>query len=177
MAIKYDLDDVATFYFIINHFDGHKEIQAWTDSKGLAKAYMDFHSCKNFKLKCVKNTMREINKIIEDNIHDEIGMCNILIKDPEKRGKSRDIFIPATSTELTFLNEESKTFMASYVDYSLINEWLPMLKSKYQRALSAMLLPNVVSRVIHNKADPITRDVEFDYLSMLYKGFPDNFGK
>ena len=177
MNKRYEPDDVATFYFIINEFNNHKEIQGWTDSMDLAKIYMDFHKCKNFHLKKMTSTIEEINNIIEENLHDEISIYNISIKDRNKKyGKVVDINIPATVTEINFLNEESSTYMASQINYSSLNAVIPFLKDKYQKAMSDILLIDVINSVIHNKTSHITNCIEFDHLMILYRSFPDNFG-
>ena len=175
MSKKYEPGDIATFYFIITSFDNHKEIQAWTDSKDLAKAYMHFHKCKKFELKVTTKPIDEVSEILEENLHDEIGIYNILIKG-DKSGKCRDINIPATYTEVMFINEETTTYMASQIDYSSINDLFPLLKDKYKKALNDMLLVDVMSKVIHNKSSMILKDVEFDQLLVLSRSFPENFG-
>ena len=133
MSKKYEPGDTATFYFVITEYNGHKEIQGWTDQKELVQVYMDFHKCKKFHVKKITNTIEEINKIVEENIHDEIGIYNISIKDRGKKyEKIKEINIPATVTEIMFLNEEANTCMASQIGYSELNEMIPFLKNKYQ---------------------------------------------
>lgn len=174
---QYEHGDIATFYFIINKFGNNNIIKAYTDSKDLAKIYMDFHKCKKFTIKKVTKPIDEITPILEENIHDEIGVYNIIIKDPDKKyGKTKEAIIPATMTEMHYINEEARTYMGSRVSYDNLNMMIPYLKNKYQRALHDILLNDVIAYVVHNKHSNILTDIDFDTLMMLYRSFPDEFG-
>lgn len=175
---KYESGDIVTYYFIIKEdFDGNS-IQGWTDVKDLAKFYLEFHKCKKFVLKSTTTSIDEMFKILEEALHDEIKVYNIIVKDPNKTKKSnfKIMSIPATETEFMFINEESNTYMASRVDYGYLNGSIPYLKDKYLRAIKNIFLNNVIDNVLHNKKSEFTNSVEFDSLMVLFKSFPDNFG-
>lgn len=176
----YQHGDIATFYFVIKEIDNSKIIQGWTDNKDIVKFYMDFHKCKKFKIKTVTKTIEDIIKIIEENWNDEITMYNIITKNRNKRKHEDDfitICIPATETECRFIREEANTFVASRINYGLINDAIPYLKNKYQDILQSIFLTDVVSKVIYSKNSKFTDNIQFDDLMILYKSFPENFGE
>ena len=148
---KYQPGDTVTYYFIIKELDREKIIQGWTDNKEIAKFYMEFHKCKNFKLKSITNSIEEITKILEENWNDEIKPFHIITRN-RNRGKHDDdyitICIPATDTEVRFIREETSTFMTSRINYSLINDAFPYLKNKYQNDLQSIFLPDVIRKVV-----------------------------
>lgn len=178
---KYEGDEIVEFYFIIMNDNGNKRIQAWTDDKQLAKIYYEFHSSKHFTLKRVTKPIGEMYKVIEENINDEIQIANIKIKNYERKSHNDEeykiICIPATRTEMTFINEESATFMMSRVNYSYIDSTIPYLKDKYQDALNDIFLTPIIQKVIYNKDSKITQLIELDHLMVLFRSFPDMFGK
>lgn len=178
---KYQPGDMATFYFVIKEMGNDKIIQGWTDNKEIAKFYMDFHKCKNFKLKVITNTIEEINKISEENWNDEIKLFNIITKNRNKSRKNDKDFvticIPATETECRFVREETSTFMASSINYGFINDALPFMKNKYQKILQSIFLTDVVQKVVYSKNVKFAQAIEFDQLLVLFQSFPENFGE
>lgn len=177
---RYEPGDRATFYFIVLEGGKTNHIQAWTDSKDLAKFYLDFHKCKNMIIKSVTKSIEEISRITEENWGDEIQICNIIIKNHNKRKKgqeSKTILIPATSTEITFINEECATFMMSEINYSYLNTAIPYLKRKYKEGLDFIFLPSIVNKVCNRRDCGTTELLQFDQLMVLFKAFPDNFGE
>ena len=178
---KYQSGDIVTFYFVIKDMGSEKIIQGWTDNKEIAKFYIEFHKCKDFKLKKITNTIEEINKISEENWNDEIKLFNIITRNRNKKSKHDDNFetiaIPATETEIRFVREETSTFLASRINYGLLNEVIPYMKKKYRDVLESIFLTDIIRKVIYNKNERITQLVEIDQLMILYKSFPENFGK
>lgn len=178
---KYEPGDIATFYFIINEIDSDdKIIQGYTDNKDLAKYYMEFHKCKKFTLKSMTKTIEDISVILEENRNDEIKIYNITIRDPKhKDGRNtKMISIPATDTEMRFLNEETKTYFSSHICYTLLNEAKPFMKRKYQEALDTILLQKVIDVNINAKPPAkILINSELDQLMLLFRSFSDNFGR
>lgn len=175
---KYELDDVVTYYFVIVQ-DGHNaRVQGWTDRKELAKAYMEFHKCKDFKLKNMTDTMEEITKILEENTHDEIKIYNLRTKDPEKKkGKvTKRIQVPATETEMMYVREEINSMFSSVIDYSYLNSALPYFKSKYQKLFNKLLIKDAIASALHQRQSVVLQQVEYDELAILYKSFNDKFG-
>lgn len=179
---KYENGDICTFYFVIREdkIKDIKIVQGWTDDKKLAEFYMEFHKCKNFKLKTVTNKIEEINKILNENYNDEIKICNIMVRNTDpKRKKGEEakmIIIPATETEVTFINAETNTFMASRVNYSFMNEAIPYLKKKYRDALKSIFLVDIINHELHSKDSAVLQEFNFDQLSILFRSFPENFG-
>jgi len=177
---KYQPGDIVTYHFIIKEMNGDKIIQAWTDSKEIAKFYLDFHKCKYFRVKSLTKSIEEITKILEENWNDEIRIFNIITKN--RTGKHKDeefitISIPATETEMMFIREESSTFLASRINYGYINEAIPYMKKKYQDVLQSIFLTDVIRKVIYSHKVKFAQSIQFDELMILFRAFPENFGK
>ena len=178
---KYERDDIVTYYFIIMNENGNKRIQAWTDNKEYAKFYLEFHNTKNFSIKKLTKPLREMIKILEENANDEIQIApNIIIKNRDKKHKYDDfktITIPATRMEISFINEEVATFMLSQVNYSYLDSAIPYLKNKYQRALNEIFLQSIIKKVCYQRDSKIVQSIHLDNLMILFRSFPDMFGK
>lgn len=177
---RYVVDDVIPFYFIIssNRKNDNKAIAAWTDDKQLAKFYMDFHNCKYLRLKVISDKpVSYIGGIIDECIHDEIGIYNIKVRSGNRREEMKTISIPATESEMMFVNADSQSYFASYVDYGYLNKVIPYLKDKWQGVLEDVLLNDVIKSVIHNKQSKYLQHIELDQLALLCKSFIDNFGR
>lgn len=178
---KYEPGDIVTYYFIINENDKDEStIQAYTDEKVLAKYYLEFHKCKKFVLKTMTKTIEEIALILEENKNDEIALYNITVRDPKSkdRRKSKMITIPATDTEMMFVNEETKTYFSSHICYTLLNQAKPYMKRKYRDALDAIFLQDVINVDINNlPPSRILLNSELDQLLLLFKSFSENFGR
>lgn len=174
---RYERDDIATFYFIINDDNNHTMIRAWTDKKQLAEVYLDFHKCPNYRLKKVTKSFKEMIEIINENANDEIVIGNIYMKDPDKNhGKPKIVSIPVTNTEITFISEECETFLSSRINYSYMNDVIPYLKKKYREALGDIFLPSIIKKVVYNRNDDINQELRFDQLMVLFRSFPNDFG-
>lgn len=171
--MKYEEDDVVTFYFVIYERGNEKSIRGWSDNKDLVDAYMEFHKCKYYRTKKMHDTLREIYKITEENINDEIQLYSI-----NTRGKhgSKDIMVPLTMTEYTLLQDESNTFMSSRVNYSYINECSHYLKGKYRDALKVVGIEDIINAVIYNKQSKLLNESSSDNLMALFLSLPDQFG-
>lgn len=179
---KYENGDIVTYYFIIfeDKERDEKRIQGWTDDKSLAKIYLEFHNCKHLILKSVTKTIDEIAKILEENRNDEIQIVNINVRNREKHKKGEEcvgMAIPATRTECQFINEETANFLLQDIRYSYLNTAIPYLKNKYQSALNDILLWAVIKKVCDNKENQILKYIELDQLLVLFRSFPDLFGK
>jgi len=177
---KYEAGDIVTYYFIIREdtYDKSNFIKGWTDSKELAEFYLRFHNSSKYRLKKLTNTIEEMHEIINENLHDEIGIANIYTRDRGKKSPSTKlIVIPITDTESRFLYDETRDFLSSIVNYSYLNESIPYLKNKYRDALmSTLLLNSVIKKILHNRLDKKNKDIEMDQLVLLYKLFPAEFG-
>lgn len=177
---KYDEDDIATYYFVIVEDNNGKRIQAWSDSKGLVKYYTEFHKCKNFKIKSLTRSLREISSILEENLHDEIVIANLIVRN-RNRGKNdrecKTVQLPLTKTELTYIDSEINTSMASRINYSYLNEGISYMKDKYKKALKDIFLLDVINAEIYGKRSKIVQSLMYDQLMVLLYSFPDNFGK
>lgn len=179
---KYERGDVVTYYFVIYEDKKRDEqrIQGWTDDKSLAKIYMEFHNCKNLFLKSITKTIDEIAKILEENRNDEIQITNINVRNRERHKKGEEcvgMAIPATQTECQFINEETANFMIQDIRYSYLNTAIPYLKNKYQKALDDIILWPIIKKVCDNKESAIVKCIELDQLLVLFRSFPDLFGK
>lgn len=177
---KYEKDDITTYWFVVKTSNGASEIQAWTDDKDLLDYYMNFHKCKSFKVKKMTDTIEHIYQVINESVHDEIGIYNITIKNPNpKPGKEfKNIMVPMTEVEMRFVNEECQTFCATRVSYSAVDKKIYMLKNKYQRALEGILFVQVMRVVLaESRPSNILTAISMDQLRILVESFPDNFGK
>ena len=175
---KYDPGDIVTYYFIIYYEGTKRKLQAWTDDKKMAKYYLEFHKCKRFKLRKYVGSIEEVNKICEENLHDEIKIYNFTTKcrDKHKESETGTILIPATYTEYRFVNEECNTFLSTFIPYSYFNEAISYLKPKYRKILKDIFLTDIIDHEIHGIGRKIVTFFEFDQLAILFKSFPDNFG-
>ena len=70
----------------------------------------------------------------------------------------------------------SSTFLASRIDYGLINDAIPYMKKKYQNILQSVFLTDVIKKVIYSKNSNFTNSIQFDELMILFRSFPENFG-
>ena len=177
-------DDEVTVYFIIIEDGRKRQIQGWTEDKNIAKFYLEFHSCKRMKMKRMHGLYGDILRIIEENLHDEIKMYNIKIRntDPgrKKNQLMKEMMIPATYTEYKMIHDEEAYFMSSMIDYHWVDGAYPYLKKKWQTAINRSLLGPIMEKVIHERmssaaANSITASIEMDQLMILFSVFPDHF--
>jgi len=174
MKHTYDDNDEVVLYFVIKEGTyGDSMIKAWTDDKDLLNAYMEFHSCKQFRVKKIRKRMKDFHDILNENLHDEIDITNIIT-----RGKNGPGFIavPMTTTEIIFLDEETKTYLSMNIDYTTIDEAFYYFKEKYQDAFKKIGLRSVIDHVIYNKPSAFVQDVVFDQAIMLSRTLSDDFG-
>lgn len=177
---RYDPEDIMTCYFVVLDDGKNRQIRGWTDSKPLAEAYMEFHSCKGMRLKSLTKKFEDMVDILNENNNDEIQIFNITIRDPEKKKKHQDntkrISIPATDVEMMFIRDEGASFMYTTISYSYIFSAFPYLKNKYQKALSQIFLTDVMDKVLHNRMSPLVQTIQIDQLSLFVRSFPEQFG-
>lgn len=177
---KYDPGDEATFYFVVLEKDDKKSIVAWSDDKELTKLYLDFHKCKDFKLKTVKGTIEEIRRILDENTNDEIKLMNIKIRDPKhKKGENETkmVVIPGTEFLSMFIHEEEQGFLSTRIRYNYINSAMPYLKNKYRKALEGIFMQDMINAAIHNRPSRLTIEMQFDELLIITRNFPEQFGE
>ena len=176
---KYEPGDNVTFYFVIYNSGGTSQIRGWTDVKYLAEVYMEFHKCKYYSIKKVDDIFERVMDIINENANDEINLCNITVRNANhKKGKeeTKTLVVPMTDTELTFVNEEINTLLASRINYGFINEALYYLKDKWQKALKDIYLEDVMRKVVYEKYSTFISSIQLDELMVLYRSLPDQFG-
>lgn len=171
-------DDVATYYFIIKDDREGKCIQGWTDRKELAKAYMEFHHCKNFRLTSMTASMKDIVEVINENLYDEISIQNLIIRNEDRKPgrECKYVYIPMTETETMFVRDECSSLAASSINYSLLESAFSYLKPKYQKALQQIWLDDAMMHVIHSKPSNILKCVGIDELQIMLTAFRGNFG-
>lgn len=179
---KYDVDDIVTYYFIIHKYQGNTgeitQIHAWTNNKLLARYYMEFHNCKDLVLKEKTDTLKKIVAITEENVHDEIGIRDLITRDPDNKSGTgwTHIRVPLTNNEARLIDEECHSMLSSSIRYDYLESAIHYLKPKYQRALRDILLIDVISKVLHGKEPNILQHIQLDQLSILYQSFPTYFG-
>ena len=173
-------DEEVTFYFVLIESDGRKQIKAWSEDKAYVEFYMKFHTCKAMSVKKMQGYYGDIVNILNENLHDEIHMYNILIKNPDvskrKKHPVKQIAIPATDTEIMYVNDEINSFLSTRIDYRFIEACLPLLKGKYTRALHDCLLIPILEKVMHEKNSPIVSSLQEDQLGILTEAFSEQFG-
>ena len=174
---RYEPGDIATFYFVIRVEQNEKMVRGWTDNKQLLEFYMDFHKCPKYSIKKITKPIEEIHKITEENYHDEIVIGNIYTKDRDGKDDKKMIAIPVTSTELTFIATETNTSFSGLINYGYLNGVIPYLKGKYREGLSDIFLTSLIRKEVENKKDKYNQVIDFDQLMLLFRSFPDDFGK
>lgn len=174
---KYELGDIATFYFVTVDSPSGKRIQGWTDDKNLAKFYIDFHQCSKFKLKTITDYIENITNILNENTNDEIDIANLSIHTDDKHELFKTINAPLTSMELHCINDDTHSFMMSMINYSYMESAIPYLKRKYRDALEGIFVIDIIKQLIHNIPNVTIQSIAFDELLMLFTIFPENFGK
>lgn len=177
---KYEPGDIVTYYFVVREDDKHgNRIVAWTDKKDLVQFYMKLHKCPNHRLKKITKTIEEINQIIGENRYEEIKIGNIytLNRNSKKNRELVTVSLPITDTEFLFVREECNSFYSGEIDYGYLNGVIPYMKKKYQNVLEDILLLSIIKKVVYNKNDKINQQLDLDQLILLFKCFPDDFGK
>lgn len=172
---RYDVDDIVTYWFVIVKNEYGKQIKGYSDNKELVKFYLEFHKCKNYEITKKTGTIGDIYKILEENVHDEIVLCNITIRNPKNKNEVKIIQIPATETEMNFIREESEDYLLSVIPYSYLDSAIPYMKRKYQQVLQSILLNDVINKVIYNNSSRLLQNIGFDQLKIMIRLFPDNF--
>ena len=126
----------------------------------------------------ISNTLNNLYKIIEENLHDEIQLYNITIpKDSKHPGKTKTIVVPCTKSEINVINDDSVNFMATQVPYHEMDKIRRGLRPKYQRALKGILFRDVCDQVLSIKSPSrILRNIDMNGLKVLIQSFPDSFG-
>lgn len=178
---KYDDDDEMTMYFVIRRKKCDKDdpgvIAGYSDNRALAEAYIEFHNCSTFKIKSMHSKFDHICKILEENPHDEIEICNITVRDPENRSRSRLMAVPMTRSEQTLVNGESLSLMASRVNYRVLGAMVDFLKDKYRRALSVLHLKDAIAQAEQfSQTSKFIANIEIDDLVVFYRTCPEDFG-
>ena len=178
----YEKDDLVTFYFVIVKDKIHEpRVQAVTDNKDILDFYLEFHKCKNFKVNKVHDYYKNIIPLLDECCHDNIDLYNVYTKsDNPKPGKEyKRIVIPMTETEMRMVNEEETAFIASLISYNYMNQMIPFLKNKYQRAIKDIRLSDVIDTVLCKTSKPsyFIQSIRLDELRILLKLYPNQFGK
>ena len=173
---EYSSGDIVTYYFILrNDSISDGTIIGWSDDKTLIDFYMSFHNCKNLKVKKMTDTIDSISMILEENVHDEIVIANLVTRGEDKR-EIKILYIPVTENEINLIYEECNTFFAGRITYHVLNVVMDHLKKKYREALDRIFLKSVIQQVIHVNQDKITSSIDLDQIRILVKSFPENFG-
>lgn len=178
---EYDsLDDQVTVYFVMLKDPQHdkKIIKAYTDNKDLVKFYLEFHNCKYYSLHKLEDTYGKIVPILNENHQQEIGISYIYTRDPKRKNKDKPmklIPVPLTTLEVDWLEELHSTSCGAMVNYHFIHDSLwPILKDKYQKALSVIGLKDAIVKEIYNNKNVFSR-IWYDDVALLSKFFQDEF--
>lgn len=175
---QYERGDIATYYFVIMSDDGKKIIKGWTDSKQLAKFYMDFHKCPSFHMKALTKPIEDFTEILNENRLDEIKIHRIKIRDPNgsKKKPLRMVEVPMTETEASLIRDAKSDLMGLRIEYNLLHEMMPYLKGYYRKGLEMIMLPEAIRFAIYNQVAPMWKDCELDELRLLFASNPEIFG-
>ena len=171
------LDEIQTVYFVIYNGDKdlnykNKDVMAWSTNKDKVKFYLDFHSSKKLSIKKITDSKRNLLDLINSNINTEIYFEKLIV---ENNGEESVIFAPMTELEITDLNEFIGLFGEGYIDYRLIYSKFSKLKSKYQKALSKLLLINVIKCVIFSETSSLVESIALNQVKLLIKFHPNLF--
>ena len=150
-------------------------VKAWTDKKALAKFYLEFHKCKNFKTIQVDSTMGNLSEILDGCIHDEIQIMNIRIKDPEKPYKEKILQIPMTQSELDVIVDQEKMWSSSMIDYGVLEKYYYKLKNKYKKIFDGIFLTDLIMNIQHGEESKYLKKIKQDQLALMYLLFEDSF--
>lgn len=177
MAI-YEHGDIVTYYFVVmkDEDTSDRRIVAWTDSKDMLKFYLNFHKCKRFTVKQYTRRVEEFNDLINENRLDEIQIFNVRVRDPEKKGKTKIMQIPATETEAACIRDNSSDCFGSDINYAVINNMVFYLKDKYIEGLEDIFLLDAIKKSIYSKPNTMIDRLEFDEVMLLFRCFPSMFG-
>lgn len=172
----YESDEEVTIYFVVFKKGAVRNVQAWSDNKELAKAYVEFHNCKDMKVRSLTKEMKDMIKLINENNHDEIEIQNLIMRDPKHRYSVKEVAVPMTASEGLVLRSDENSFMSSWIDYSLMNQAIPFMKNKWQRVLKAIHVEDVIASAVHSKQSKFTNSIKLDQLSVLLRSLPEHFG-
>jgi len=150
-------------------------IKAWSDSKSLAKFYLDFHNCENFKTLKVEGSLEELSEIMNENINDEINIVNIKIKDPDKPYKEKVVQIPMTDEEIGLVIEAQDGYLNGKIDYGIIWKYYHRMKEKYRRIFDNIFLTDIINKHHNGGSSHYLEKIGFDQLGILYRLFPNEF--
>ena len=178
---KYDDDDVVTMYFVIrrnkSNPDSHGTIVGYSDNRALVESYMEFHNCKNFKLKTLHGKFDNICKILQENPHDEIVIYNITTRDPDNKFKAKLLSIPMTVNESSVVNGETLSLMATRVDYRALGASVDFLKDKYRKALNLLHVKDAISQSQQSEhPTKFISNIDLDELVVFFRTCPEDFG-
>lgn len=177
---KYEKDDMVTYYFIIVKDKIHDtRVQAVTDDKNLLEFYLEFHKCKQFKVNKVHDYYKNIIELLNQCTQDNIDLYYIKTKSDDNKQGYTQMVVPMTETEMRMVADESSTFCASIIPYHRMNQMIPFLKNKYQKAIQSIRLDDIINSVLAKKSTPsyFIQSIQLDQLRVLLKLYPDSFGK
>ena len=174
----YDADERMTMYFVVRKSKREgiePSIQAWSDDEYLVKAYMDFHKCKNFKIRTMTNRFDNITKILEENHFDEIILIPLTIRDPDNHNKSTTIVVPMTQNEHSLVTSEAHQLLGSRIKYQALSASIEFLKEKYQRAFAVLHLQDAIKQSLYEQTSPWLLDIDIDELVVFARLRPEDF--
>ena len=151
------------------------KIAAWSDDKNLIKYYLDFHNCKTFQTIKVEGTIEEYSDLLNDNIHDEITIANIRIRNSSKPYQEKIVQIPITDSEIDFIQTEEESYSSGRIDYGVLEKYYHRMKNKYRKIFDNILLTDVMMKVIHGDDSRYLNKIKQDQLAILYRLFSGNF--
>lgn len=180
---RYEAGDIVTFHFVLEKDPkfGTKSIRAFSDNKDLVKMYMEFHNCPRFTLKTMTMSIEKMKDITNANVHDEIHIENIYIKNPNaKKGENKlqMVQIPMTGAESVTLAADVTEFLSSAIDYAYMNSSIPYLKGKWQDVLKGIFLQDVIKKVTSPTTTNRLGWLDMDHLMVMLRGpLAGTFGK
>lgn len=137
-------DDEMTIY--IAYFgNDERNIIALTIDKQLMKYFLKFHNCDKIKYKKYTSSIKNINKIINENAIHEISIHRIRTKDSD--GNGIDLYVPLTDGEINSIIDNSWFFQAGSILYGDIGSYYNKLKQKYQDALNILFLDEIIGYI------------------------------
>lgn len=173
MSYNPDHDFIDCYFIILEDSKkGLNEIVAWSTNKRLIKFYLEFHGTKKLKVKKLSDYKKNLNEICNAHINEEIqiGHMTTVIK-----GKPTIVMAPLTELDLTQINDFSGCFNEIEINYAMLHQLVPCLKSKYREALKTILLNEVIEAVIFPKQGLRVTNIHLDEVVLLHRLTMDLF--
>lgn len=167
-----DVNTKTTCYLIyyIDPDSKEKKLVGYTRNKNLLKLYLDFHNCKDMKVKPISATLGEINKILDNHVTCNICMKSLSTRDPDSPHKTIEVLVPLTSDEYLMMQGCRDAFVIdNQCGYRFILQLMSFFKDKYSDALNNIYLGDIAKRIENMKYNEKVDQIDIDEVMLLIK--------